>query len=128
MRRGPVADADDAVEREELFLGVGLDGGDVGELFIEMVGAQLDRLGKACDLARGLRTGAQTAFLSAAEDERLGRADALTQIQSADALGRADLVPADGDEIRAERRGAEGDFQKGLHRVGVQQRTGLFRL
>ena len=39
VRRGPVADADDAVEREKLFLGVGLDGGDVGELFIEMVGS-----------------------------------------------------------------------------------------
>lgn len=68
--RGPVADADDAVEREELFLGVGLDGGDVGELFIEMVGAQLDRLGKACDLARGLCAGAQAALLPAAKDQR----------------------------------------------------------
>lgn len=70
VRRGPVADADDAVEREELFLGVGLDGGDVGELFIEMVGAQLDRLGKACDLARGLCAGAQAALLPAAKDQR----------------------------------------------------------
>lgn len=57
VRRGPVADADDAVEREELFLGVGLDGGDVGEFIVQMIGAQLDRLGKACDLARGLCAG-----------------------------------------------------------------------
>ena len=127
VRRGPVADADDAVEREELFLGVGLDGGDVGELFIEMVGAQLDRLGKACDLARGLCAGAQAALLPAAKDQRFGRADALAQIQAADTLGRAELVRADGDEVRAQRVGAERNFQKGLHRVGVQQGTGLFR-
>ena len=68
VRRGPVADADDAVEREELFLGVGLDGGDVGEFIVQMIGAQLDRLGKACDLARGLCAGAQAALLPAAKD------------------------------------------------------------
>lgn len=94
------------------FLGVGLDGGDVGEFFIEMVGAQLDRLGKARNLARGLRAGAQAALLPAAEDQRPGRADAPAQIQPADALGSAELVRTDGDEVRAQRVGAERDFQK----------------
>ena len=99
----------------------------MGELFIEMVGAQLDRLGKACDLACGLCAGAQAALLPAAKDQRFGRADALAQIQAADTLGRAELVRADGDEVRAQRVGAERNFQKGLHRVGVQQGTGFFR-
>ena len=37
-------------------------------------------------------------------------------------------MPAHGDEVRAQRVGAERNFQKGLHRVGVQQRAGLFLL
>ena len=72
VRRFPVADTDNAVEREQLFLGIGLDGGDVGEFFLQVIDAQRDRFGKACDLPRGLRAGAQAALLPAAVDERLG--------------------------------------------------------
>ena len=35
-----------------------------------------------------------------------------------------DLVPADADQVGTEAFRREGDFQKGLHRVGVQQRRG----
>ena len=93
-----------------------------------VIDAQRDRFGKACDLPRGLGAGAQAALLPAAEDQRPRRADTLAQIQSADALGGAELMPADGDEVGTQCIRAERELQKGLHRVGVQQRAGLFLL
>ena len=128
MRRLSAADADDAIEREQLFLGIGLDGGHAGERIIQMAGAQRDCPGKTGDLPGRLRAGAKPALRPAAEEERLRRAHAAADVKPADPLGRADLVPADRDQVGAERISAEGKLQKALHCVGVQQRAGTLRL
>ena len=83
-----VADADNTAEGEQRFFGIGLDGCHVRERFIEMLTSQFDRLGKACDLARSLRAGAKPLLLPAAIDERLRRAHAPAEVQSADPLAR----------------------------------------
>ena len=57
----------------------------------------------------------------------LGISDPGTDIQRADALGPADLVGGDGEEVRSQRFGGAGDLQKALDRVGVQQGLGVLR-
>ena len=78
--------------------------------------------GEGGDLGHGLGPGAASALLRAADDEG-PQPQAGADIERADALGGVDLVAADADEVRAERLRREGDFHKGLHRVGVQQRA-----
>ena len=46
---------------------------------------------------------------------------ALPNVQRADALGAADLVGGDGDEVRSQAFGGEGHLQKPLDRIGVEE-------
>ena len=75
------------------------------------------------DLGNRLGPGAASALLRAADEEGI-QTKTRTDIECADALGGVDFMAADADQIRAQRFGREGDLQKGLHRVGVQQRAG----
>ena len=67
------------------------------------------------------------ALLLAAGQQGLGVLYPLADVQGADALGAADLVGGDGDEIRPQGSGGEGDLQKALDGVGVQQGLGVLR-
>ena len=98
------------------------------ELVRKTVLPQLHGLGKARDLRGGLCAGAQTHLLSAAGKQRPGLPHPGTDVQCADALGAADLVAGDGDKVRPQRFRGEGDLQKALHRVGVEQRFFIDRL
>ena len=55
-------------------------------------------------------------------------ADALFDVQRPDSLGRADFVPADGNEVRAQGGQGGRGFQKALDRVAVEQDSGLIGL
>ena len=70
-----------------------------------------------------LRPGAHRALLRAAEAAPPDR-HAPTDIQRAAALERMDLVPANSDEIRPQRRRIDFIFAQRLHRVDVKQRRG----
>ena len=121
MRRSAVSDAHHAVDGEQLVECVLLERRHVRELGLIVLQPQLDRAGKARDLRRGLSAGAQAALLSAAREQGTHRAAARADVERADALGRVELVPAEGDEVGAERVCAEGDLQKSLYCIGVQQ-------
>lgn len=56
-------------------------------------------------------------------DER-GKREAGADVECTDALGPVNLVAGDGDHVRAEGFGLEGDLQKALHGVGVEQGEG----
>ena len=91
------------------------------QFVLQMVPTQLHRFGETRDLGGGLRAGAQAHFLTAAGQQGPGIPNPGADIKSADALGGADLVAGDGDEVRSQSFGREGDFQKALDRVGVEQ-------
>ncbi|MPN15714.1 hypothetical protein SDC9_163048 [bioreactor metagenome] len=63
--------------------------------------------GKAGDLGRWLGARAQAPLLPAAPQQRDG-AQTLPDIERADALGRADLVAADGEQVDTQLRRREG--------------------
>ena len=111
----------------QLLRGVDLDVRHMGQLVREVFRPQLHGLGKARDLGRGLRAGAQGGFLAAAGQQGAGVPDPRPDIQRAHALGAADLVAGDGDEVGPQGLGGEGHLQKALDGVGVQQRLGVFR-
>ena len=92
----------------------------VGQLVRKVLCPQFHRLGKAGDLGGGLCAGPQAALLAAAGQQRPGIPHPGADVQGAHALGAADLVAGDGDEVRPQSFGGEGDLQKTLHRVGVQ--------
>ena len=92
------------------------------EFLLQIFPPQLHSPGKARDLGRGFGAGPEAALLPAAGQQRLWIPDPGTDVQSADALGPADLVGGDGEEVRPQRFCGAWDLQKALDRVGVQQR------
>ena len=94
------------------------------EFLLQIFPPQLHSPGKARDLGRGF-SAAGAALLPAAGQQRLWIPDPGTDVQSADALGPADLVGGDGEEVRPQRFCGALDLQKS-DRVGVQQRHGFF--
>ena len=125
VRGGAAADDLKVRDGGKLLRRVGLDLGYVGELLRKIILPQLHGLGKACNLSGGLRTGPETGLLAAAGKQGLGIFHPGTDVQRADALGAADLVGGDGDEVRSQALGGKGDFQKALDGVGVQQCLGI---
>lgn len=71
---GGLAATDDLEVRNsgELFHGVGLHLCHVPEFVLQMIAAQLHRLGEACNLGSGLRAGAEAHFLTAAGQQGPG--------------------------------------------------------
>ena len=65
--------------------------------------------GKAADTGEVLGAGTEISLLSAAMDER-GKGKARPDVECADALGAVNLVAGDGNHIRAEGLGLEGDL------------------
>ena len=120
---GGLAATDDLEVRNggKLFHGVGLHLRHVPQLVLQMIAAQFHRLGEACNLGGGLRAGAEAHFLAAAGQQGPGIPDPGADVQGADALGGADLMAGEGDEVCPQSFGGEGDFQKALDRVGVEQ-------
>src|SRR5579875_1021494 len=66
-----------------------------------------------------LGAGAAVALLASAMEDGFG-GDPGAQVERADALGRAELVAAEGDSVSAEVRDADGESAAGLHGVGVE--------
>ena len=50
------------------------------------------------------------------------------ETEGADALGPADLMGGEGDQVRPQGPGGEGDLQEGLDGVGMKEGLGIFRL
>ena len=82
--------------------------------------------GQVCCLAEGDRDGdalgpcAQAAFLTTAADKGM-QGDAVSDVESGDALGRAHLVPDDGEQVDAEVVDVDRDLADRLRGVAVQQ-------
>ena len=84
----------------------------------ELVGAGR---AEAADAGEIFGAGAVVGFLPAACDQRRQR-QTRADVQRAHALCGVNLMAGDGDHIRAERFCLEGELEKALHGVGVEQR------
>lgn len=96
----------------ELFHGVGFDLCHVPQLVLQMIASQLHGFGKSGDLGGGLRAGAQPHLLPAAGQQGAGIPHPRADVQCTDALGRADLVAGEGDEVRPSVLAEKGIFRK----------------
>ena len=74
-------------------------------------------------LGGGLGAGPQPALLPAARQQGL-EVQPPADVLHADALGGADFMAAEGEQIHPQLRRGEGYLQKGLHRVAVEQGGG----
>ena len=79
------------------------------------------RRAEAADTGEIFRSGTVIALLPAAQNQRRQR-KRRTDVERANALGGMDLMPGDGDQVRAQRFGFEGDLEKALYGIGVEQR------
>ena len=111
--------------RRRLFLEIGRERRHMRVILVEMRHADLARLGKRRDVRQRLGARADALFLPAAEHQ--GRqAQALFDIQRADALGRADLVAGNAHQVAVPFFRRQFHAGKPLHRVDVEQRAGRF--
>ena len=99
----------------------------MGVILVKVRHADLARLGKCRDIRHGLGTGTHAALLTAAEGQRR-QAQALFDIQRADALGRTDFVSGNTHQIAAPLFRREPHAAETLHGVDVEQRLGCLRL
>ena len=81
-------------------------------------------LAEGADGRHGLRACPASVLLGAADDER-PQVEPGADVECADALRCVYLVAGDGHHVRAEALHREGQLEKALHRVAVQQRLGI---
>ena len=100
---------------------IGFDVRHMPELLRQILLPQGHGPGKARDLGGGLGAGPQAPLLTAAGQQGPQIPQLRCGIQSAGALGPADLVGGQAHQIHPPTYRIAGDLQKALHRIAVQQ-------
>ena len=105
---------------------IGFDVRHVPEFLRQILLPQGHGPGKARDLGGGLGAGAQAPLLATAGQQGPQIPQGRCGIQSASALGPADLVGGQAHQIHPPAHRIAGDLQKALHRIAVQQGAAVF--
>ena len=105
---------------------IGFDVRHMPELLRQILLPQGHGPGKARDLGGGLGAGPQAPLLTAAGQQGPQIPQLRCGIQSAGALGPADLVGGQAHQIHPPAHRIAGDLQKALHRIAVQQGPAVF--
>ena len=114
----------DLLKAADFFHKLGKKGAFVGDICRNSCGAGSAGCRKAGDGGSTLSAAAVAGFLSAAVDHRREGLELRADIQCARTLGAMDLMGGNADQICPQHLGREGDLQKTLYCVGVEDGVG----